>query len=254
MCGSESDLHGAAMDTDFQSGKSNRSGKRPVPQPIERNFRLGRAAFLGLTGATAAALLLGQKGVSVSLPKVSLVPNVASADGFTIYTVTGGYPRFDAASYRLRIDGMVNNSFTMTIDDILRHPAVTETRFYQCVTGWAVPHTRWTGIRLSALLDRAQPHPDAHAITFYSFDGVYTESLTMEQARKSDVLVAYKLNGKPLSQAQGAPLRLVVPGMYGYKFIKWLDRIELVSQPINGYWENNGYDRDAYIGRSNGVH
>ena len=148
---------------------------------------------------------------------------------------------------------MVKNPITMTIDDILRHPAVTETRFYQCVTGWKVPNVRWTGIRLSALLDRVQPLPGAHAVKFYSFDGVYTESLTMEQARKSDVLLGYKLNDKPLSQAQGAPLRLVVPGMYGYKFAKWVDRVELIPRTVDGYWEQNGYDRDAYIGRSNGL-
>jgi DMSO/TMAO reductase YedYZ molybdopterin-dependent catalytic subunit len=58
---------------------------------------------------------------------------------------------------------------------------------------------------------------------------------------------------EPLSRGHGAPLRLVVPGMYGYKFIKWLNRIELVRQPVDGYWEVNGYDRDAYIGHSNGA-
>jgi DMSO/TMAO reductase YedYZ molybdopterin-dependent catalytic subunit len=58
---------------------------------------------------------------------------------------------------------------------------------------------------------------------------------------------------KPLSRAQGAPLRLVVPGMYGYKFAKWISRVELISKPVDGYWELNGYDRDAYIGHSNGA-
>jgi DMSO/TMAO reductase YedYZ molybdopterin-dependent catalytic subunit len=223
---------------------------RPIPQPAHRTFRLGRAAFLGLTAATAGVLLLGRKGVP-SVPALDLLPSVASVDGFTIYTVTGGYPAFSADSYQLRIDGMVKRPMTMTIEDILNAPAVTERRFYQCVTGWAVPRAQWTGIRLASLLDTVQPHAEANAVKFYSFDGIYTESLTMDQARKSDVLLAYKLNGKPLAREQGAPLRLVVPGMYGYKFIKWLDRVELVPQPIDGYWEQNGYDRDAYIGRSN---
>ena len=227
--------------------------ERPTPQPVHRTFKLGRAAFLGASALTAGALLVGQK-VGSGISGISgLIPGGASINGFTIYTVTGGYPSFTAASYRLRIDGMVNSPLTMNIDDILRHPAVKETRFYQCVTGWSVPNTTWTGIRLSDLLDRVQPHAAAHAVKFYSFDGVYTESLTMEQARKSDVLLAYKLDGKPLAQAQGAPVRLVVPGMYGYKFIKWVNRVELIPAPISGYWEQNGYDRDAYIGHSNGV-
>lgn len=223
---------------------------RPAPRPVEHTFKLGRLAFLSLLGVSAGALFVGQRGLS--LPKLELIPGSSSVNGFTIYTITGGYPAWNAAAYHLLIDGMVASPLTMTIDDILTHPAVTETRFYQCVTGWAVPHTKWTGIRLSTLLDRVQPHPQAHAVKFYSFDGAYTESLTMKQARQSDVLLAYKLDGKPLSRAQGAPLRLVVPGMYGYKFIKWVNRIELIPEPIDGYWEQNGYDRDAYIGRSNG--
>jgi DMSO/TMAO reductase YedYZ molybdopterin-dependent catalytic subunit len=237
------------MDAEYGNQRELAASRRPIPQPVEKHFRLGRAAFLGLTGVTAGALLFG-KNAGASL---NFIPGPASVDGLTIYTVTGGYPSFHADSYRLRIDGMVKNPITMTIDDILRHPAVTETRFYQCVTGWKVPNVRWTGIRLATLLDRVQPLPGAHAVKFYSFDGVYTESLTMEQARKSDVLLGYKLNNKPLSQAQGAPLRLVVPGMYGYKFAKWVDRVELIPRSVDGYWEQNGYDRDAYIGRSNGL-
>jgi DMSO/TMAO reductase YedYZ molybdopterin-dependent catalytic subunit len=224
---------------------------RPVPQPIARTFRLGRTAFIGLLGLTAGGLLLGKKG----LPKLnSFIPGADSAYGFTIYTVTGGYPTFDPATYHLQIGGMVKNPLTLTIDDIVLHePAVREKRFYQCVTGWTVPNATWTGVRLSHLLDKVQPLPGAHAVKFYSFDGVYTESLTLDQARKSDVLLAYQLMDQPLSKAQGAPLRLVVPAMYGYKFAKWVYRIELIPRPIDGYWEQNGYDRDAYIGRSNGA-
>lgn len=222
---------------------------RRTPQPIDKTYRLGRGAFLGLAGLTAGALFIGKQG----LPSLSFIPGSTNINGFTIYTVTNGYPTFSADSFRFTMDGLVKQPFSLSLADILRHPAVSETRDYQCVTGWKVPQVRWTGIRLSALLDRAQPHPDAQALTFYSFDGAYTESLTMAQARQSDVLLAYKIMDQPLSRAQGAPLRLVVPGMYGYKFAKWVNRVELVRQPIDGYWERNGYDRDAYIGHSNGA-
>jgi DMSO/TMAO reductase YedYZ molybdopterin-dependent catalytic subunit len=237
------------MDTDINANRS--VTPRPRIEPAPRKYKVGRAAFLGLVGASGAALLLGSKSGLTKL--TSLIPAVASVNGFTIYTVTDGYPAFHASTYRLRIDGMVQHPITLTIDDILRQPAVTEKRFYQCVTGWTVPDATWTGIPLSTLLDKVRPQAGAHAVKFYSFDGVYTESLTMDQARHPDVLIAYKLQGKPLSQEQGAPVRLVVPGMYGYKFIKWVNRIELIPKPIDGYWEQNGYDRDAYIGHSNGV-
>lgn len=229
---------------------SNLEGfERPVPQPADRTYRFGRAAFLGLAGVGAGALFWGHR----SLPRLDFIPGANSVNGFTIYTVTSGYPTFSAADYRLTVDGLVKNPVTMTIDDILRHPSITETRFYKCVTGWEVPNAKWTGIRLSDLLNRVQPLPGAGAVKFYSFDGVYTESLTMAQARHPDVLLAYKLMGKPLARSQGAPLRLVVPTMYGYKFIKWVNRVELITHPIDGYWEQNGYDRDAYIGDSNGA-
>src|SRR5947209_2768984 len=114
-------------------------GSRPAPEPVEKTFKLGRAAFIGLGVIGAGALFLGKKVSVPSLP--SFNSSAGSVDGFTIYTITGGYPSFQAASYRLQIGGMVNHPLTMTIDDILRHPSVSETRFYQCVTGWAVPNT-----------------------------------------------------------------------------------------------------------------
>ena len=111
------------------------------------------ALFLGLAGLSGAALVVGK----ATIPKFNFVPEVASVGGFTIYTVTSGYPAFHASSYQLRIDGMVDRPLTMTIDDILKHRAVTERRYYQCVTGWKVPDATWTGIPLYQLLDRVGP-------------------------------------------------------------------------------------------------
>lgn len=232
------------MDTS-QSGPDRGS---QAPEPYRRSFKLGRAAFLGLSAATVGALAFGRNALS----SVEFVPAVDSVDGFTIYTVVEGYPSFNPDTFNLRIDGMVEKPLDLSLSEILKTPAVRETKFYQCVTGWTVSNVHWTGLRLSSLLDRVHPLAGAHALTFYSFDGMYTESLTMQQARQRDVMVAYMLNGKPLSQAQGAPLRLVVPEMYGYKYIKWLKRIEVVREPVDGFWEIRGYDRDAYLGRSNG--
>ncbi len=108
-------------------------------------------------------------------------------------------------------------------------------------------------MRLSDLLDRAGVRAEAKAVTFRSFDGVYTESLTLNQARRPDVLVAYRLEDKLISRAHGGPVRLYVAPMYGYKSIKWLDGIEVTEgRPTPGYWEVRGYDVDAWIGRSNG--
>jgi DMSO/TMAO reductase YedYZ molybdopterin-dependent catalytic subunit len=126
------------------------------------------------------------------------------------------------------------------------------TRDFQCVTGWRVSDVRWRGVRLRDLLDQAGVQTGARAVRFTSFDGAYTESLTLAQARRDDVIVAYELEGNPLSSAHGGPVRLYVAPMYGYKSLKWLDSIELVASVDPGYWEQRGYDLDAWVGRSNG--
>jgi len=81
---------------------------------------------------------------------------------------------------------------------------------------------------------------------------VYTESLTLEQAQRDDMLVATTMYGQPLEVKHGAPVRLVAAPMYGYKSIKWLSGIDLGRTVIPGYWEKLGYDVDAWVGQSNG--
>ncbi len=219
-----------------------------TPAPQEHRLKLGRAAFLGLAGVTGAALVLGNK---VKIPS-SLLTGGANVNGFTIYTIAG-FPTFDPRTYRLRVDGLVESPSDYTYADLLKMPAIHETRYYQCVTGWVVNAPKWQGIRLWDLVKASHPTAGAKALRFTCMDNAYSESLTLSQAKTPDVLLAYGLNGKTLSRDQGMPLRLVVPGMYGYKFAKWVNRVEVVDRVIPGYWENNGYDVDAYIGRSNGL-
>jgi DMSO/TMAO reductase YedYZ molybdopterin-dependent catalytic subunit len=89
-------------------------------------------------------------------------------------------------------------------------------------------------------------------VLFTSFDGSYSESLTLDQARRDDVMVAYAMEDHPISQAHGGPVRLYVAPMYGYKSCKWLDTIQLAPTVVPGYWEQGGYDVDGWIGKSNG--
>jgi DMSO/TMAO reductase YedYZ molybdopterin-dependent catalytic subunit len=107
-------------------------------------------------------------------------------------------------------------------------------------------------VALSVLLDRAGVQASGKALRFESFDGVYTESLTLSQARRPDVIAAYSMLGGPVSREHGGPVRMYVAPMYGYKSCKWLSRIEVVDQVEPGYWEQNGYDVDGWVGKSNG--
>ena len=109
-----------------------------------------------------------------------------------------------------------------------RLPQTRLTRDFQCVTGWRVADVPWRGVTLADLLATVGVAPDATHVRFYSFDGVYTETLTLEQAQRDDVLVAHEMLGAPVTQPHGGPVRLYVAPMYGYKSLKWLDRIEVV--------------------------
>src|SRR5579884_1345692 len=208
-------------------------------QPQPHTWRVGRATFLGLAGLTTGALILGKTPSNA----LSLLGPGRNAAGFEIYTIAD-FPVFDPATYKLEITGMVSKPRSYTFNELLNIPAVKEVRTFHCVTGWTVPDCRWTGVRLWDLVAAAAPTAGATALRFFCFDGAYTESLTLAQAKVSDVLLAYHLNGRPLSRQQGQPIRLLVPEMYGYKSAKWVNRIEVVNKVVPGYWEQNGYDVD----------
>jgi DMSO/TMAO reductase YedYZ molybdopterin-dependent catalytic subunit len=221
---------------------------------------VGRRVFLGLLGLGAVGVATGaavqgwlERNVSPIISKdptglLSLLP----VGRFRIYTVTGGLPDRSRADYRLRVHGLVDHELTLSFDDLVRMPSTRVVRDFQCVTGWRVPQVEWKGVRLREVLDRAGVQTEAKAVRFVSFDGTYRESLTLAQARRDDVLVAYELDGEALSAEHGGPARLYVAPMYGYKSCKWLESIELTQHVVPGYWEERGYDVDGFVGRSNG--
>jgi len=180
---------------------------------------------------------------------------IPAAGRFRIYSVTGSLPRRSADDYRLTVDGAVDQPTTLTLAALRSVlPQAALRRDFQCVTGWRVEDVDWAGVRLRDVLAVAGVQPSATHVVFHSFDGTYTETLSLDQARRDDVLVAHTLQGDPLSRQHGGPARLYVAPMYGYKSLKWLERIEVVTvlDDDTGYWEQRGFDRDAWVGTSNG--
>ena len=176
---------------------------------------------------------------------------IPGSDYFQLYTVTSGFPEVPP-DYHLVVDGLVDKPLSLTVADLEAMPPTKLVRDFQCVTGWRVPDVHWTGVQLGHLLDHAGVAQEGKAVFFESFDGVYTESLTMDQARLPDVIIAYQMLGAPVTRPHGGPVRLYIPEMYGYKSIKWLSKISVTDVEGSGYWEQYGYDLNAWIGRSNG--
>lgn len=229
---------------------------------------VGRRIFLGLLGVGAAGLVFTEWGlrgdnadpdtVAESVPLGSMDieqreaaegthPNIVTTERFRYYSV-GYMPGYDPRTWRLRVDGEgVNSHITLTLDQLKAYPNVALKATFRCVTGWRVRDNLWRGVRVRDVIASLGPNSKAKFVTFYSGDGVYTESLTIQQALSNNAILCWELNGAPLIKEQGHPLRLIYPDMYGYKNIKWVRRLEVKSQRDVGFWEQNGWEIDAYV-------
>ena len=215
---------------------------------------VGRRLFLGMGAVAAVGIAFGAK-IQRALGDVfgsGLGGILPGGDHFRIYTITGQLPVVPPEQYQLRLTGLVERPATYSLADLKAMPSVKMVRDFHCVTGWVVPSVHWEGVRLSHLLDRVGVKPGAVALTFESFDGADSESLTLDQARMPDVIVAYKMLGGPVTVEHGGPVRLYVAPMFGYKSLKWLSAIRVVDQVEPGFWEMNGYPVNGWIDGSTG--
>jgi DMSO/TMAO reductase YedYZ molybdopterin-dependent catalytic subunit len=217
--------------------------------------RIGRGLFLATVAGGVSSLAWGKSvwtHVSKAVgPAESLVPLVPTG-GWRIYTVSGSMPTFDPATWRLDVGGLVEKPVSLTYAHLRALPRAEQVSTFHCVTGWTVKNVHWAGVRINDVFDLVRPVPEAGALQFVSAEKPYVDYLSMKQVQLHDVMLAYEMDGKPLPREHGAPLRLIIPEMYGYKNVKWLERINLVAHPEDGYWEQLGYDRDAWVGHSNG--
>jgi sulfane dehydrogenase subunit SoxC len=174
-------------------------------------------------------------------------------------------PEVDAAEYRLAVTGAVERELSLSLEDLRARPATTLAVTMECAGNgrallsprpisqpWmveAVGTAEWTGTPLRGVLEDAGVAPVAVEVAFAGLDrgvegGVeqrYERALPIDEAMRDEVLLAYAVNGAPLPPQHGYPLRLVVPGWYGMTNVKWLARIEALSEPFQGYQNANGY-------------
>jgi hypothetical protein len=148
------------------------------------------------------------------------------------------YAESQEANWQLVISGLVDQNLTLSLADMQNLPKTTVNMSLFCVDfpNYVVAQGSWTGVSLSLLLDRAGVSAEVIKVAFYARDG-YSTDLTVETARRSDVILAYERDGIPLPEA----LRLVVPGKWGYKWISQISDIVLVNYDYKGKWESLGY-------------
>ena len=183
-------------------------------------------------------------------------------------------PEVDPAAWRLRIGGLVDRPLELSLDDVRSRPARTIPVTLECAGNgrarleprplsqpWlveAVATATWTGTSLAGLLDDAGLRAGAVEVVFSGADrGIqgdieqdYQRSLTVADATRPEVILAYEMNGRPLEPQHGFPVRLIVPGWYGMTSVKWLTAIEVVDAPFTGYQQVEAYqykesDEDA---------
>jgi sulfoxide reductase catalytic subunit YedY len=220
-----------------------------------------RRALLYGGGAILGVLLLGRwfksgppAGLTENTPALPKVDPKTLAGGglkgrFRYYFVNDVIPTFDPVTWRLNVG---SKSYTWAQFTALRHREMVSN--FHCVTGWSVFNITWEGVRLSDLLADAGL-TKAPALIFFSGDKEYTESLTWEQAQNPDVMLAFNMDGVGLPRAQGGPVRLLVPAMYGYKSIKWVEKITATDNAqYAGYWELRGYPVNAILENGESVH
>lgn len=158
----------------------------------------------------------------------------------------------DKKTYKLQVTGMVNRSLNLTYEELLAYPVADRFVRMDCVEGWGF-NARWTGVALNSIFNNSGLQPGAQNVIFYCADG-YSTSLELDYLVNNNIMLAYKLNNVTLPADRGFPLQLVAEGRYGYKWAKWITRIEVTDQPYEGFWESRGYSNIAKVGeRAYGV-
>jgi len=225
-----------------------------------------RRAFLKLAAGAGTASLVaacGWDGGDAIRPKLLAVSRVNDWVGEKIlYSPTrlarsydparrsSSFPRYfvsptmpmlpNPGAWRFNVDGLLQQSLVLTLDDLMRMPRVSYTVQHHCVEGWTAIAT-WHGVPVSAIVERCRPLRAAKYLNFVSFDSHYSNGWDMASALHPQTILAYAMNDNPLAPGHGAPLRLYSPTKLGYKMTKYLLSMTFTDRRPGGYWEDQGY-------------
>ncbi len=180
-------------------------------------------------------------------PEIILPPNQRLAAPGKWPVVGEKSPRIDSSPWSVTVSGLVNIPLTFSKEAISSMPQVEREIDIHCVTRWSMPGAKFTGVTLRSILEICSPLPEAKYVSFIArSERNHSSSLPFETALNLDVLIALEFDGKQLDTIHGGPIRTICPGKYFYKSVKWLERIELLSEDKLGFWEaESGYHNVA---------
>lgn len=156
----------------------------------------------------------------------------------------GSVPKFDPNTWNIEVNGEVEKPMTFSFKDLKAEPSTVSVSDFHCVEGWSILDNKWEGTLFRTIVEIVKPKENAKYVAFECDDGC-TTSLALSDLLKEKVLLAYKLNDKPLPPERGGPLRLIVPKKYAYKSPMWIRKIRFTSMREIGYWESRGYSSTA---------
>jgi DMSO/TMAO reductase YedYZ molybdopterin-dependent catalytic subunit len=228
------------------SGPGNRPSNR-------RSVLVGGIAVLAAIAAGAILRRLyslatfSYDGTRYSGPDIqSITPN----DRFYVVTKNVIDPVIRPAVWRLEVTGWVEQARTYRFEDLLTMPAVTQETTLECISNGVgdglMSNARWKGVPLHRLLEAARPQPGVVSVLLHAADG-YTDSFAFEKAMEPTTLAVYEMNGAPLPVRHGYPVRIIVPGLFGEKNVKWVTRVELVEHHVKGFYARQGWGPNFVI-------
>jgi DMSO/TMAO reductase YedYZ molybdopterin-dependent catalytic subunit len=219
-------------------------------------MQLSRRGFLATAGAATTWLLLHPLSATAGLldkifsrKLAEATPPITPNQDFYV-TSYRSPPTIRVAEWVLRIHGLVERPLTLDYGQVLAKPTFKQVVTLECVgnsvAGEYISTAEWEGISLRVLLEEVGASADAIDVVFRGADG-YSDSITFDRALAGDVMLVHTMNGVPLPQGHGFPVRMIVPGVYGMKSVQWLTDIEVVDRDYKGYYQQKGWSDEALV-------
>jgi DMSO/TMAO reductase YedYZ molybdopterin-dependent catalytic subunit len=200
----------------------------------------------GTTDAASAASLQGTVAVTAPMPAHAedRVPPGQRVTSRWPVLHEGPIPRFDPATWRFTVTGATGKPLRLTYEELKAVGPIEMASDFHCVTGWSKLDNVWQGIQTKTLLEMAGPKPAARFVSVGAPFG-YTANIPLSALYDDEAIVAWGHNGNDLAPKHGFPLRLVIPKLYAWKSVKWVESFELLEDDKRGFWELRGYHNEA---------